>query len=158
MYGSAVGVGSYCRTLSSQGVFTTSSNPTLSAVESWLTQISAMLDSVLRVEGFVTPLTQETAVSMSTVIVEMIVADMAKGANSTGRFFSEKSLDSSQTMWRTIVDDLTAWVAAMASGLEELGAERGDTNKNTIGYKDGDNAFPIFQREGFGNTFTDWGA
>jgi hypothetical protein len=154
MYGNAQGVGAYCRNLASAGSFTASTNPTLSAVESWLEQISSMLDSALAVQGFVVPLVNENAVNSVTAIVEQIVADMAKGANSTGRFFAEKTLKSGTSMWQTITDDLNAWVVMMAPGLEGMGAERGDTSANTIGYAE--DAFPIFQRDGFGNTFTDW--
>lgn len=115
-----------------------------------------MLDSALSVQGFVVPLENEAAVNSASVIVEQIVADMAKGANSTGRFFAEKTLNNGMSMWKMIADDIQAWVDMVAPGLEEMGAERGDTNANTIGYKSGETAFPIFQRDAYGNKFTDW--
>lgn len=155
-YGNALGVGAYCRNLASSGTFTTTTNPTLSTVENWLEQISAMLDSALSTQGFVVPLENGNAVNAASVIVEQLVADMAKGANSTGRFFAEKTLNNGMSMWKMIADDLLAWVEMMAPGLEEMGAERGDTNINTIGYKSGDTEYPIFQRDAYGNKFTDW--
>lgn len=155
-YGNATGVGAYCRNLTASGVFTSSTNPTLSSIENWLDQLSAMLDSALSVQGFVVPLENGEAVNAASVIIEQLVADMAKGANSTGRFFAEKTLNNGMSMWKMIADDLLAWVNMMAPGLEEMGAERGDTGGNTFGYKTGDTAFPIFQRNAFGNTFTDW--
>lgn len=155
-YGNALGVGGYCRNLASSGAFTTSTNPSVGTVETWLEQISAMLDSALAVKGFVVPMTNPNAVNAAAVIVEQIVADMAKGANSTGRFFADKALESGRSMWAMIAEDMLAWVEMMAAGLEEMGAARGDTNENTIGYKTGDIAFPIFQRDAYGNKFTDW--
>lgn len=156
MYGSPAGVAAYCRNLASSGNWTTSTNPTLATVTSWLEQISAMLDSALSVQGFVVPLTNEKAVQAASLIVEQIVADMAKGANSTGRFFAEKTLNNGMSMWKMIGDDIQAWVDNIAPGLEEMGAERGDTSANTIGYKSGETDYPIFQRDAYGNKFTDW--
>lgn len=154
MYGSALGVASYCRSITSSGVFTTSTHPTLSSVQSWLEQISAMLDSILASQGFKTPLENDNAVQAATTVVEQTVADMAKGANSTGRFFTDKALQNGQSMWQTIATDLASWVEIMAPGLEQMGAERASTSANTIGHHD--EAYPIFQRDGFGNKFTDW--
>jgi hypothetical protein len=156
MYGSPSGVAAYCRFLTNSGVFTSSTNPTLANVETWLKQVSVMLDSAMNIQGFITPLKSTEAVEAASLIVEQIVADMSKGANSTGRFFSEKTLNSGVSMWQMIAEDLAAWVETMAPGLEQMGVERGDTNLNAIGYQD--EAFPIFQRDGFGNAFTDWKA
>ena len=155
-YGSASGVGSYCRTLASVGVFTQTTNPTLSAVQSWLDQISSMLDNALSASGFVTPLENETAIYNASIIVEMTVADMAKGANSTGRFFTDKMLEGGQSMWSQIASDMKSWVELMSSGLEAMGVDRSSDAPNTVAFKEGDTSFAIMQRNGFGNTFTDW--
>ena len=159
-YGTIAGVAAYCGMYTLNGQFTNATIPTLTSVENWLTQVSAMLNTALAKQGFVTPLTETNAVNAATAIVEQLVSDIAKGANNTGRFFSEKSLKSGVSFWRVITSDLNNWVEEYAPGLEENGAERGDANVFTIGFRDqdrsGESVAPIFQRTGFGNTFEDW--
>jgi hypothetical protein len=53
------------------------------------------------------------------------------------------------------------WVGMFADGLAGLGAARSSTTgAGEIGFRDadegGDETFPIFQREAFGNSFQNW--
>lgn len=159
-YGTAPGVAAYCRVYTSNGEFTTTTQPTLAAVTNWLTQVSSMADTALGTQGFVTPITDTEAVSVVTMIVEQLVSDLAKAANNTGRFFSENSLKSGVSFWKKIAEDLNGWAEMYAPGLEELGAARGDSNLMSMGYRSedeaGDEIDPIFQRKAFGNTFQNW--
>ena len=159
-YGTASGVAAYCGVYTLSGEFTDKTNPRLVTVENWLDQVSALMDTSLASQGFVVPLTETNAVNAATSIVEQLVSDLAKGANNTGRFFSENALKNGVSFWRIITRDIDDWVAQYAPGLEENGANRNSAEKNEFGFRDADESgetlFPIFQRKGFGNRFQDW--
>lgn len=135
-------------------------NPKLSTVESWIDQISATLNVALAAAGFRIPITQADAVLALTGVVVPAVADLCHAANSAGRFFTDRALERGVSPMVTIRKELSAWVEEQADGLELLGATR--TRPTTAGvlYRDqdegGNDTFPIFQRDGFENTFTDW--
>ena len=78
----------------------------------------------------------------------------------TGRFMTERALSFGLGPMNTIRKELMKWINDMSDGWEALGAERGDSQKNAIGFKSvddcGNDIFPITQREGFGNQFDDW--
>ncbi len=89
-----------------------------------------------------------------------VVADLCHAANSTGRFFTKAALERGVSPMRAIRKELAEWVEDQADGLELLGATR--TRSLTAGIlcrdtdEAGDATFPIFQRDGFNNKFTDW--
>ena len=127
--------------------------PTLTEIEAWLVQISAMMDMALSVAGFVVPVVQETALIAIGSIVEAFTADLAHYRNSKGRFYTDKVINGGNTPMMILRSDILDWVTSMAGGLEGIGVPRGETNTAEIGTKDN---FPIFVREGFGNRFEDW--
>lgn len=165
-YGTPEGVAALAMTWTNQGswlnddVYIDATNPSLTSVVNWIDQISAILNTALANYGFVVPLTEPKAVLAATSIVESIVSDIARYVNQKGRFFSDKFQDSGKSIWESIREDLDAWVKIYAPGLELNGAERGESNVYKIGSRGqdagGEEIFPIFQRKGFGNVFTDW--
>lgn len=159
-YGSAAGVASYVGVYTSAGSFSTATNPTLAHVESWIDQVSALLNTALAARGFTVPLTQPDVVLAAKSLVEQLVSDLAHAANSSGRFFSERFLERGVSHWYVIRQDISNWVEEYASGIEELGASRGAPTATEIGFRGTDNAGeatnPIFQRKGFGNRFENW--
>jgi len=159
-YGTVAGVAAYCGPYTNNGAFTNTTVPTIVTVENWITQLSAMLDTALAIQGFTNPLTETKGVNAATAIIEQLASDLVKGANNTGRFFSENALKSGVSFWRVITNDLNSWVEMYAPGLEENGAARGDANVFAIGYRETDNAGdstnPIFQRKAFGESFQNW--
>lgn len=159
-YGTAAGVASYVGVYTSSGSFSTSTLPTLANVESWIDQVSALLNTALAARGFTVPLTQADAVLAAKSLVEQLVSDLAHAANSSGRFFSERFLERGVSHWAVIRTDISNWVQEYASGLEELGEDRGAPASTDIGFRSsdqgGDATSPIFQRKGFGNSFQDW--
>jgi hypothetical protein len=159
-YGTAAGVASYVGVYTVSGAFTTASNPTLANVESWIDQISALLNTALAKRGFTVPLTQADAVLAAKSLVEQLVSDLAHAANSSGRFFSERFLERGVSHWYAIRQDISNWVEEYAAGLEELGESRGAPTATEIGFRATDNSGqrtdPIFQRKGFGNRFDNW--
>lgn len=159
-YGTASGVAAYVGVYTSAGSFSTTTKPTLAQVESWIDQVSALLNTALAKRGFVVPMTQADAVLAAKSLVEQLVSDLAQAANSSGRFFSERNLDRGVSNWAIIRNDISNWVEEYAGGLEQLGASRGSAIATDIGYRSSDNGgnstAPIFQRNAFGNTFKDW--
>lgn len=159
-YGTAAGVAAYAGVFTISGSFTTATKPTLAQVESWIDQVSALLNTALAKRGFTVPLTQADAVLAAKSIVEQLTSDLASAANTSGRFFSDRNLDRGVSNWNIIRNDISAWVEEYASGLEELGVSRGSPEATEIGFRSSDaggNATnPIFQRKQFGNEFTNW--
>src|SRR5687767_3023399 len=102
MYGTPAGVAALTKQWTDDGQFTDlcildcledqTTNPTLSEVNTWLTQISDTMDVALNGAGFIAPVTTPTrAINMITVIVEQYVADLVKYVNNTGRFATERA-------------------------------------------------------------------
>ncbi len=99
-------------------------NPGLTQVNKWLDDVSGLMDTALQNSGFPTPVTQADAVKAITLLVTAIVADLCANANSAGRFFSEKVLDSGLSPFAIIPKSINAWIKEYASGLENLGVPR----------------------------------
>lgn len=165
-YGTVEGVAALARTWTRDETFIDSTpyvegtNPSLSSVVMWIDQVSAMLNVALAKYGFVTPLTTVRSRLAAQAIVEQLVADVVKYVNNQGRFFSQRFLDSGQSVWRTVRGDLDLWVLEFSPGIVEAGESQGTTNIDEIGFRStdegGDPTSPIFQRKEFGNRFQDW--
>lgn len=160
-YGTVIGVEGYSSAVTDKdGKFTSSTVPKLSHVENWLAQVSAIMDTALAQEGFTTPITEATSLLAVTTIVEQLVTDLVMWANRAGRFYTERAQQVGVSPWRIITQDVRAWVDTNAPGLEANGASRSSSAEDEVGFRAtdeaGDNLFPIFQRKGFGNEFTDW--
>ena len=140
--------------------YTTGTRPTLAQVETFIDNASATLNVMLAKAGFSIPITQASAKAACGQIVVEAVVDLCHAANSTGRFFTDRALDRGESPMRVLRQDMVDWVDDNAAGLELLGATRTYSALAGIAYRDTDNSgnetFPIFQREGFSNTFTDW--
>ena len=80
-YGTAAGVAGHAKTWTRGGQFYDASaspvvaptKPTLTEVNTWITQISDLFDRALSNEGFVAPVTATKTVSLLTLEVERIV-------------------------------------------------------------------------------------
>lgn len=139
--------------------FTASTRPSESQVESYIDRISGVLNLYLAKEDFVIPITQSDAVLACEAIVIDSVVDMCHAANSAGRFYRDKNLRG-EPPFRILRKEISEWVEENATGFERLGATRTTSNAEQISYRDedegDDDTFPIFQRNAFGNKFTDW--
>lgn len=159
-YGTAAGVAAFTNRWTASGSYTTSTRPTLAQVEAWIDQVSATLNVALAGAGFSIPVTNADAKLSLIAVVEAAVADLCHAANSSGRFFTDRALERGVSPIRTIRQEMSMWVEEQADGLEMLGATRTRNAMASILYRDsdesGDSTFPIFQRKGFSNSFTDW--
>lgn len=127
MYGSAAGVAAFARAWTDNGAFTdpdlydNGTNPTLAQVEAWLESISVMVDLALGSEGFTVPVTQEKAVLALNEIVNALVSDLCHAANSSGRFFTERLLETGKSQMAIINADILNWAASHTDGLVAMG-------------------------------------
>jgi len=161
-YGSAAGVAGYVPLYTDNGSFTTATNPTTATVEGWLDEVSAIANTALKSIGFSVPLTQTDAKLSLQGLINQQVSDLCHAAHGTGRFFSERAIDGNLSSLGMIRKELLDFININAAGWEALGANRAASERDEISFRSHDNSgnatFPIFQREGFGNTFTDWDA
>lgn len=159
-YGSVAEVAALTSRYLVGGTYTTATRPTLAQVEKFIDNASATLNVMLAQAGFAIPITQVDAKAACSEIVVEVVVDLCHAANSTGRFFTDRALERGINPMKAIRDDMAAWVEAQAPGIEALGASRNTSQLGGIAYRDtdesGNGTFPIFQRNGFNNKFTDW--
>ncbi len=144
-YGTASDVAALSQTFTDNGVFKTTTRPTELQVEAFIDQISGILNVALAGESFAVPITQADAKLACVSLVSETVKDMVAAANSTGRFFSESSMKSNLSMLAQIRRDIKDWVEDSASGLEEIGAPRGNSLLGQIATND-DAIDPLFER------------
>jgi len=130
-YGSPSGVASYSRTWTRGGVFYDASGPlplvaptkpTLTEVERWLEQVSAMFDTALSNAGFTTPIVATNSLNAITMKVETLVGDLVAYANGLGRLYTDRALErgSMNLLNKEIID----WVNGMIQGLVNDGVPR----------------------------------
>ncbi len=133
-YGTAAGVAGHAKTWTRGGAFYDASDspvvaptkPTLTEVNTWLTQISDLFDRALSNEGFVVPLIAEKSVNLITLEVERIVGDLCARANGMGRLVSDGVLHIGYM--RVIANEIKTWVTEGATGFENDGVPRTNAN------------------------------
>lgn len=162
-YGTLEGVGALVPNWSGGGSdFANTTRPTATQVETWIDQVSAILNGILSQFGFAIPVTQEDAVRALTMFVEEEVAAFVNGVNKSGRFGPTAKGKTVGGRFRLVLEDVKGYVEAMAVGLERLGASRTYNAVAGLDFRDTDESgnptHPIFQRAAVGNSFIDWDA
>lgn len=151
MYGDATGVAGLAKIWTDDGEWTdpisgsSPTNPTLTQVNDWLSEISDIFNTALSSAGFKVPVTESKSVNAISLIVEEYAAKLARAAN--GEDISTSSIQS-------LMNDILKWVTLNAGGLEANGADRTNTNV-TVDVRTKTSS-PIFSRKGFGNKFENW--
>jgi hypothetical protein len=112
-------------------LFTASTNPTLTTAETYIDEISAIVNVTLAEMGFTVPVSQADAKKAIGSMVNDLAADMASASNSAGRFFTERALNGGLSVMAQVRKDVREWVQASANGLEALGAVRSVTGKTS---------------------------
>lgn len=138
--------------------FTTTTRPTLAQVERWIDRVSATLNILLAENGFAIPVTQADARSALDQFVVTSVADLTNYANSAGRFFSDKNLNTGP--FQAIQKEAADFISRHAEGLAQIGATRTRGGLNGLAFCETDDAGnaiePMFARKQFGTANTDW--
>jgi len=160
-YGDAAEIGALVPRHTDKGIFTGLTRPTLTQVETWVDQVSAVVNIMLADSGFSdVPVTQADVKLALDHFVNQEVAAIAEGVNGSGRFGPTGKRGGSQGRWAVIVEDVQEFLATFAIGIERLGVDRPTEPMAGISYRDidegGDDTAPIFQRKAFGNRFKDW--
>ena len=159
-YGTVAEVEALTRRWAGDTGYSASTRPNLEQVEKFIDNASATLNVMLAKAGFAIPITDADAKAACGQIVVEVAVDLCHAANSTGRFFTERALERGVSPMKALRQDMAEWVEANAAGLELLGATRTYSALSGIAYRDSDNSgdatAPIFQRDAFGNTFTEW--
>jgi len=157
-YGSVVGVAKMVPRYAANGTFSDSTRPAFSQVETWLDQVSSVLNIMLAEYGFSIPVEQADCVRALALFVNSEVAAMCDGVNGSGRFGPTNKSQSKQGT--ILLVDVREFVKNNAAGLERMGATRAYGALSGLSFRDtddsGDETSPIFQREGFGETYRDW--
>lgn len=142
------------------GAFDASTNPTLLRVEKFIDRVSAVVNSYLAQLGFTIPVSQADAKLMLDNIVVEQVALMVEGVRGSGRYAPGSKAIASRSMMSVLSEEIRDYLDSVAVGLEDLGATRSKSALSRISFRGtdegGNDTFPLFQRDGFGNTFTDW--
>ena len=159
-YGSAVGVASYVpRYANGDATFDPTTRPKLTQVETFIDQISSLVNAILSSNGFKIPITQADAKSAITIFIEQEVAAIAEGINGSGRF-GPTTKTPSRSRFAIIMEAINAFILEHADGFANLGAERDQPTGTEILTRGvdaaGKESFPIFQRGAFGNVFENW--
>jgi len=160
-YGSLANVASRVPRRTIDGIFSPATKPTNTQVETFLDEVSALLNSMMARQGFVVPITQADVKLVMQSFVCDEVAAIVEGVNGSGRFGPQsKSKLASKNRFALILDDVTVFVDMNAFGFEALGATRTTGVGEQIGFlstnQSGDEVAPIFQRTQFGNSFENW--
>ena len=153
-YGSSGEVAALAPRYASHGVFDITTRPTLAQVENLIDQVSAVMNTALAQDGFAIPMAQADARLMLALFVTEEVAAIVEGINGSGRF-GPTTKGPGRSRFAIVLDDVQGFLAANATGLGRLGAERTATPAGGIGYRDSDasgrETFPLFQRRAFGD-------
>lgn len=130
MYGSAIGVANLSGLWTVNGRFfdndisQPASAPTLTAVNTWLDEVSKLLDVALSDEGFKVPVTELSALPMLNGLVQGIVKDIADYSHGSGRYYTDKVIDQGSSPFMMIAKELSEWVQSKSKGLEGMGLEK----------------------------------
>src|SRR3990172_8834490 len=156
-YGDVAEIGKLTPRWSASGTFSTTTSPTLATVESWCDQVSGLINTILADKGFTIPITQADAKLMLDMFVNEEVAAMVEGGHGSGRFGPAALGQGGVNRFQLIRGDISKFVEDHAQGIERLGAARAQAGFAGIGYRDtdvsGDETHPIFEREGFGESY-----
>ena len=96
-------------------------NPTLTQVGAWLTQLSAMMDLALSDAGFIVPVLVVAAIAAIGPYVESLCADFCHAANSSGRFFTERIIERGMSPMVIVQQNIHGWVKENTQGLINMG-------------------------------------
>lgn len=142
------------------GDFDVTTNPTLARVEGLIDNVSAIANGCLANLGFAIPVTDADVVLIIKQLVTETVAVLVEGIRGTGRYAPNSKVIQGRSVMTMVYQDVCSTLTEMAFGLEQLGATRANDEAASIGFRGSDESgadtFPIFQRKGFGNRFTDW--
>lgn len=160
-YGDRDGVGVLVpKWAGTSGNFSTTTRPTADTVDSWLNEISTILDIALSMVGFETPIVNADVTPALDSFVNAEVASMVEGVNGSGKF-GPQAAKRGKSRFNIVAEAVSSFVDEFKLGMERLGAERSfDVTSGLSGRltsNSGKESFPLFQRDGYGQgDWKDW--
>jgi len=133
-YGSAAGVGELSALWSDNGTFSVTTTPTLATVNTWLDEVSSMVDTALSDEGFTVPVTVAGVVKELDLLVNGVVKDLVDWSHGAGRFFSERAIEAGLSPFMTIDKEIHAWVQRKSVGFENQGVPKTETGRQVASF------------------------
>lgn len=135
MYGTAIEVSALAKMWTNDGQWldyvgptpgpeVLATNPSLTQVNTWLDNVSSMVDIALEGAGFITPVVLPAALAAINMLVDSIVADLCHAANSSGRFFTERIVERGLSPMVIVNQQIRNWVAEWKDGLTQMGVPR----------------------------------
>ena len=113
------------------GVFDANTNPTLSTVENWIDEASAIVDGVLSGLGFTIPITTAKPKRIMDAIVKDVVTLRVEGVRGSGRYAPNSKAIAQRGVLSLMTQDIKSALEAIAPGLENMGIGR--TSKRGVG-------------------------
>lgn len=153
-YGSVTGVTVEAyRYTSKAGTFDDSTHPTYEQVETWINQVSAMLNTMLNTHNIATPITDDELVQMLDMFVNSEVAALVASVNSAGRLGPTSRAVRAVGLQAAIASDVGRFISDNQIGFDRMGASRTSITAEIKTRKyddDGNETYPIFGRASFG--------
>ena len=155
-YGSTGGVSALTpRLANASSVFDTTTTPTLLQVQTFLDEVSGMLNILLAEQGFSTPITQADCVHALDLFANQEAAAICEGVRGSGRFGPGVGKGTPKGRFAILGDDVANFVEKYAAGFERMGAARTYDRMSGLGYRSADEAGdavpPLTQRKGYGD-------
>lgn len=115
-------------------------NPSLTEVNSWLSDVSGQVNLALENVGFIMPveaLVSPNAYKAVSLYVVSLVADLCHFKNSSGRFFTEKLIERGITPMTAILKDLEGWASMNERGFiaDHVPQQTVPVVRNQIGFR-----------------------
>jgi hypothetical protein len=123
-YGSVAAIEALTPQYTANGAFTATTRPARVQVETFIDQVSALINTLLAAQGFTIPITQIDAKRAVDSFVTLEVASFVEYANGAGPWIADASQMRASSPSRIVLKDAEAFIASQALGLEAMGAER----------------------------------
>lgn len=148
-YGSALGIASRVPRWIDKTTLTfdTSTNPTLSQVEAFIDEVSALMNVYLSELNVDIPITQADVKKVMNMFVNDEVASIVLGIHGSGRFAPKagKSAGTGQSRFVRILKDFQEFIKTNQYGLEKLGVHIGRSLQALSSYDPG--ISPLLSRD-----------
>lgn len=144
----------------SSGSFGSGTKPTLTQVESFIDDVSSLVNALLAEAGFAIPVSQADAKRVLDLFVADEVAAMVEGVHRAGRFAPGSEELRGQSRFQVVMQDAAGFIEKHSEGLELLGATRSRSLTYGLDFRSedasGDTILPFFGRKQFGNEMIDF--
>ncbi len=135
-YGSVAGVEALSWRFTNAGSFDGTTKPTLVQVESWIDQVSGVINLTLAGCRYTTlPITIDTIIDTFDLYVNQITADIVEGSHDIGRLgptaLTNARTGSIKAMWGMVAGEVATFIRDQCDAFEYLGLDREAESQNS---------------------------